>query len=66
MMNVICSFHPPRVTVLESGGLRIYSAVKSDAGLYTCVARNQFGVASSSGMLMVKGLMHTNCHKYHL
>lgn len=26
-----------------------------DAGLYTCVARNQFGVASSAGSLLVKG-----------
>ncbi|XP_017335938.1 contactin-4 isoform X1 [Ictalurus punctatus] len=43
-----------RMTVLESGSLRLSNAMKSDAGLYTCVARNQFGVASSSGMLMVK------------
>ncbi|XP_046702281.1 contactin-4, partial [Silurus meridionalis] len=43
-----------RMTVLESGSLRISNAMKSDAGLYTCVARNQFGVASSSGTLLVK------------
>ncbi|XP_060775259.1 contactin-4-like [Neoarius graeffei] len=43
-----------RMTVLESGSLRISNVIKSDAGLYTCVARNQFGVASSSGTLMVK------------
>ncbi|XP_053492650.1 contactin-4 [Ictalurus furcatus] len=43
-----------RMTVLESGSLRLSNAMKSDAGLYTCVARNQFGVASSSGTLMVK------------
>lgn len=55
-----------RMTVLESGSLRISSAMKSDAGLYTCVARNQFGVASSSGTLMVKGWMHFNDYKYHL
>ncbi|KAF5901767.1 contactin-4-like isoform X1, partial [Clarias magur] len=42
------------MTVLDNGSLRISSAVKSDAGLYTCVARNQFGIASSSGTLMVK------------
>ncbi|XP_053355561.1 contactin-4-like [Clarias gariepinus] len=43
-----------RMTVLDNGSLRISSAMKSDAGLYTCVARNQFGIASSSGTLMVK------------
>ncbi|KAI5619495.1 contactin-4 precursor, partial [Silurus asotus] len=43
-----------RMTVLESGSLKISNAMKSDAGLYTCVARNQFGVASSSGTLLVK------------
>uniref|UniRef100_A0A672YTS4 Contactin 3a, tandem duplicate 1 n=1 Tax=Sphaeramia orbicularis TaxID=375764 RepID=A0A672YTS4_9TELE len=44
-----------RVTVLESGSLRIGNVSKMDAGLYTCVARNQFGVASSAGSLLVKG-----------
>lgn len=43
-----------RVTVLESGSLRIGNVSKMDAGLYTCVARNQFGVASSAGSLLVK------------
>ncbi|KAL0978657.1 hypothetical protein UPYG_G00173550 [Umbra pygmaea] len=43
-----------RVLILENGNLRIQNATKADAGLYTCVARNQFGVASSSGTVMVK------------
>uniref|UniRef100_A0AAR2LWV6 Contactin 4 n=1 Tax=Pygocentrus nattereri TaxID=42514 RepID=A0AAR2LWV6_PYGNA len=43
-----------RITVLDSGSLRISNASKSDGGVYTCMAQNQFGVASSSGTLMVK------------
>ncbi|XP_061638428.1 contactin-4 isoform X4 [Phyllopteryx taeniolatus] len=43
-----------RVTVLDNGNLRISNVSKIDAGLYTCVARNQFGVASSAGSLLVK------------
>lgn len=44
-----------RVTVLDNGSLRISNVTKMDDGLYTCVARNQFGVASSAGSLLVKG-----------
>ncbi|NP_001073520.1 contactin-4 precursor [Danio rerio] len=43
-----------RIAVLESGSLRISNVSKSDAGSYTCVARNQFGEASSLGNLLVK------------
>ncbi|KAG7268145.1 hypothetical protein CRUP_016476 [Coryphaenoides rupestris] len=38
-----------RVSILENGNLRIWNVTKVDAGVYTCVARNLFGVASSSG-----------------
>ncbi|MBN3287279.1 CNTN3 protein, partial [Polyodon spathula] len=42
-----------RITVLEDGTLSIANVTKSDGGSYTCVARNQFGVASTSGTLLV-------------
>uniref|UniRef100_A0A3B1JAK9 Contactin 4 n=1 Tax=Astyanax mexicanus TaxID=7994 RepID=A0A3B1JAK9_ASTMX len=43
-----------RWTVLEDGTLRITNVSEGDAGRYTCVARNPFGTASSSGTLVVK------------
>ncbi|XP_007553398.1 contactin-4 isoform X2 [Poecilia formosa] len=43
-----------RIMVLDNGSLRLSNVTKMDAGIYTCVARNQFGVASSSGSLFVK------------
>ncbi|XP_054905364.1 contactin-4 isoform X2 [Poeciliopsis prolifica] len=43
-----------RMMVLDNGSLRLSNVTKMDAGIYTCVARNQFGVASSSGSLFVK------------
>lgn len=41
--------------MLDNGSLRISNVSRLDDGLYTCVARNQFGVASSAGSLLVKG-----------
>ncbi|MBN3311092.1 CNTN4 protein, partial [Amia calva] len=43
-----------RISVLDNGSLRILNVTKPDSGSYTCVARNQFGVASSTGNLLVK------------
>ncbi|XP_076870175.1 contactin-4 [Brachyhypopomus gauderio] len=43
-----------RWTVLDDGTLRITNVSERDAGRYTCVARNPFGTASSSGTLLVK------------
>ncbi|XP_059925325.1 contactin-4-like isoform X4 [Gadus macrocephalus] len=43
-----------RVSILENGNLRIWNATKVDAGVYTCLATNQFGVASSFGSVTVK------------
>ncbi|KAG1971017.1 muscle, skeletal receptor tyrosine-protein kinase [Pimephales promelas] len=36
-----------RITVLESGSLKINNIKKEDAGQYRCVARNSFGIAYS-------------------
>ncbi|KAI5619496.1 contactin-4-like, partial [Silurus asotus] len=43
-----------RRTISDDGTLRITNVSESDAGRYTCVAQNLFGVASSTGTLMVK------------
>uniref|UniRef100_A0A8C2II69 Contactin 4 n=1 Tax=Cyprinus carpio TaxID=7962 RepID=A0A8C2II69_CYPCA len=43
-----------RRTISEDGTLRIANVTKSDAGSYTCVAKNPFGTSSSSGTLVVK------------
>ncbi|XP_068940175.1 contactin-6 [Petaurus breviceps papuanus] len=43
-----------RFFILEDGSLKIYNVTKSDAGTYTCIATNQFGVAKTSGKLVIK------------
>ncbi|KAM5234711.1 contactin-6 isoform 4-T5 [Hipposideros larvatus] len=43
-----------RVFLLEDGSLKIHNVSRSDAGSYTCVATNQFGVARHTGSLVVK------------
>ncbi|MCJ8729308.1 hypothetical protein PDJAM_G00104640 [Pangasius djambal] len=43
-----------RRTISEDGTLRITNVSESDAGRYTCMAHNLFGVASSTGTLVVK------------
>lgn len=51
------SFFFPRITMLADGSLKIYNITKSDAGVYTCIATNQFGIARNSGNLIVKGIL---------
>ncbi|XP_074140168.1 contactin-6 [Sminthopsis crassicaudata] len=43
-----------RFFILEDGSLKIYNVTKSDAGIYTCIAMNQFGIAKTSGNLVIK------------
>lgn len=43
-----------RQTITEDGTLRITNVIQSDAGRYTCVARNHFGSSSSTGTVEVK------------
>lgn len=43
--------------MLEDNSLKIYNITKTDAGVYTCIAMNQFGVARNSGTLIVKGIL---------
>ncbi|XP_074168309.1 contactin-6 isoform X2 [Rhinolophus sinicus] len=43
-----------RVFLLEDGSLKIQNVSRSDAGSYTCIATNQFGVARNTGSLVVK------------
>ncbi|XP_032650511.1 contactin-6 isoform X1 [Chelonoidis abingdonii] len=43
-----------RILMLDDGSLTIYNITKTDAGVYTCIAMNQFGVARNSGNLIVK------------
>ncbi|XP_025108153.1 neuroglian-like isoform X2 [Pomacea canaliculata] len=43
-----------RYKIMPSGELYIKQVVLSDAGLYTCEARNIFNVTSSSGKLLVR------------
>uniref|UniRef100_A0A671KEA3 Contactin-3-like n=1 Tax=Sinocyclocheilus anshuiensis TaxID=1608454 RepID=A0A671KEA3_9TELE len=42
-----------RITLLPDGTLRITNVTKMDGGNYACLARNQFGAASTTGKLLV-------------
>ncbi|XP_007500167.2 contactin-6 [Monodelphis domestica] len=43
-----------RFFILDDGSLNIYNVSKLDAGTYTCIAKNQFGIAKASGNLVIK------------
>ncbi|XP_018589568.2 contactin-3 [Scleropages formosus] len=46
--------HPnDRVALLPDGSLQITNVTKRDGGSYTCIARNQFGTASTTGRLLI-------------
>jgi hypothetical protein len=45
----------PRVTLSADGALRLANVTRSDAGSYSCFARNRFGMASTTGRLLVTG-----------
>uniref|UniRef100_H3DCJ5 Contactin 3a, tandem duplicate 2 n=1 Tax=Tetraodon nigroviridis TaxID=99883 RepID=H3DCJ5_TETNG len=42
-----------RITLSSDGTLRLANVSKSDAGGYTCFARNRFGMSSTTGRLLV-------------
>ncbi|XP_029011854.1 contactin-3-like isoform X2 [Betta splendens] len=42
-----------RITLSPDGTLRLANVSKSDAGGYTCFARNRFGMSSTTGRLLV-------------
>ncbi|XP_028261752.1 contactin-3 [Parambassis ranga] len=42
-----------RITLLPNGTLKIANVTKRDAASYTCMAKNQFGTASTTGRLLI-------------
>uniref|UniRef100_A0A3B3T7B9 Contactin 3b n=1 Tax=Paramormyrops kingsleyae TaxID=1676925 RepID=A0A3B3T7B9_9TELE len=42
-----------RILLLPGGTLKIINVTKADGGSYTCMARNQFGTASTTGRLLI-------------
>uniref|UniRef100_A0A672Z5K6 Contactin-3-like n=1 Tax=Sphaeramia orbicularis TaxID=375764 RepID=A0A672Z5K6_9TELE len=44
---------PYRIRLSPDGTLRLANVSKSDAGSYTCFARNRFGMSSTTGRLLV-------------
>lgn len=44
-----------RIALLPNGTLTIANVSRRDAASYTCVAKNQFGTASTTGRLLITG-----------
>ncbi|XP_039971387.1 contactin-3 [Xiphias gladius] len=42
-----------RITLLPNGTLKISNVTRRDAASYTCIAKNQFGTASTTGRLLI-------------
>ncbi|XP_024916049.1 contactin-3 isoform X2 [Cynoglossus semilaevis] len=42
-----------RITLLPNGTLKIANLTRQDTGSYTCVAKNHFGTASTTGRLLI-------------
>ncbi|KAK5913062.1 hypothetical protein CesoFtcFv8_002882 [Champsocephalus esox] len=42
-----------RITLLPNGTLKIANVTRRDAAVYTCITKNQFGTASTSGRLLI-------------
>ncbi|XP_023117077.2 contactin-3 [Amphiprion ocellaris] len=42
-----------RITLFPNGTLKIANVTKRDAASYTCIAKNQFGTASTTGKLLI-------------
>uniref|UniRef100_A0A8C1MKX1 Contactin 3b n=1 Tax=Cyprinus carpio TaxID=7962 RepID=A0A8C1MKX1_CYPCA len=44
-----------RISLFPNGTLKIANVTKRDGGTYTCIAKNQFGTASTTGRLIITG-----------
>lgn len=44
-----------RITLLPNGTLKIANVTRRDAASYTCIAKNQFGTATTTGRLLITG-----------
>lgn len=52
-----------RITLLPNGTLKIANVTRRDAASYTCIAKNQFGTASTTGRLLITGESRTLLHQ---